>query len=66
MFPWAFKRLSCDVDGDIDILFGGFADGDDGLFGGGVDGFEFLAIFTFNPLVVDESVKLSVRGTMRW
>ena len=40
----------------VDIFFCGFMDCANGFLGGRVDGFEGLAILTFDELVVDEAV----------
>ena len=39
----------------VDIFFCGFVDFANGFFGGGVDGFEGLAILAFDELIVDEA-----------
>jgi hypothetical protein len=56
VFPFSVERLSCGLDCDIDIFFGGFVNGADDFFVGGVDDFEGFAVNTFNPFVVDEPV----------
>lgn len=61
--PFALKGLAGGRDGGVDILFGGFVDGNDGFLGSRIDGFESLAVDAFDPLVVDESMpRLSVGG----
>ena len=53
--PGTLKGITSSLDGDVDVLLGGFADGSDHLLRGGVDRLEFLLLNTLNPLIVDES-----------
>lgn len=64
--PFAFKGLAGSRDGDVDILLGGFMDGDDGFLIGGIDGFERLAVDAFDPFVVDESRFEAVSAINWW
>ena len=54
--PCRLERFAGDGDGDVDVFFGGFVNGYDGLLGGRVDGLEGFAILAFDEFVVDESV----------
>lgn len=54
LLPCGLERLAGGGDSKVDILLGGFANGGDDLFGGGVDDLELLLVNTLNPLVVDE------------
>ena len=62
LFPGTFKGVAGDLDRNVNIFVGGFADCNDGFFRGGVDGFEFLAVFSLDKLIVDEAGYMSVRS----
>ena len=53
--PCLLECLPCYRYCNIDIFFGGFVNGCDGLLGGGIDGLEGLAVNAFDEFVVDES-----------
>lgn len=52
--PFALKSLAGGGDSNVDILLGGFMDGDYGFLVGRVDGLKGLAVDAFYPFVVDE------------
>lgn len=54
MSPRALKGLARGLDSKVDVLFGGFMQAADDALIGRVDGLEGLAIYTFDPFVVDE------------
>lgn len=54
LLPGTLEGLAGGLDSDVDILLGSLVDGGDGLFGGGVQGFEGLAVNTLDEFVVDE------------
>lgn len=54
MPPRRLEGLASDGDGVVDIFFCSFVDFADGFLGGGIDGFEGLAILAFDKLIVDE------------
>lgn len=56
LLPCGLEGLAGGGDSKVDILLGGFANGGDDLFGGGVDDLELLLVNTLNPLVVDETI----------
>ena len=55
--PFSFKGFPCCGYRDVDVLLGRFMHGHNGLFVGGIDDFERLAVNTLDELIVDESVK---------
>lgn len=63
LLPFAIESGAGSLDGHVDILLGGLVDGGDGLFVVGVDGFEGLALYTFDEFIVDEAVfELALRS----
>lgn len=64
--PGTLEGGASGLDGDIDILLGGFVDGGDDLFVGGVDGLEGLALDTLDELVVDEPAQRGKKRMLVW
>lgn len=60
MPPRRLEGLASDGDGVVDIFFCSFVDFADGFLGGGIDGFEGLAILAFDKLIVDEAAIIEV------
>ena len=60
--PRRLKGLAGRLDGQVDVLLGGLADGADDLLGGGVDDLKGLFVDGLDPFVVDEAACKSLAG----